>query len=947
MSSLQHVNPMVRGIRLSPHAAPQSLAARITRETTLGAQKPFQEVIDVSSGDPQGAGLKPLSFARQVLAACLYPQLLKDQVFPPDVGMRAQSLLEACDGGSVGSYTDSSGLLHVRKSIAEFITRRDAGVPSHTRDIFIAAGSQKALMVVLHLMSSGEGETGVLTPMPCPHTLPMVLDEVGGNLVPYQLIEERGWAVDPEELQGALEAARGRCEPRAIYISNPGNPTGHVQDRKSIEEVIKFAAAQRLLLLVDEVYQDSVFGPGREFLSYKKVLFEMGEEFSDNVELISFHSLSSACMGECGLRAGYMEIVNMDPQLMLFVDTMLCTEISTPVTGQLALDLMVNPPKPGDPSYATYAQEVLLRRATLSQNAQRAQEFLNGLPGVSCQSAPGGVYLYPQLQLPAEALRQAEMAAVEVDVLYCQRLLEEEGVLVGAGSLHGGPGGGHHLRFCVLVPPDILDKALARLGSFHHRCLTPDPCDQGREVNPRVRRIRAPTPLQSQAARATQQLAQGEKKPFKRLIDVSSGDPKRAGTAPITFVRQVLAACLYPDLLQDGSFPLDVKLRTQRLLGDCDGGSVGSYNLQSGLLGVKQSIAEFITRRDGGVRSHPESIIISTGSQKALMLILHLMSSGEGEPRTGVLTPMPCPHTLPMVLDEAGMTLVPYKLIEERGWAVDLEELQGELEAARGRCEPRAIYVSNPGNPTGHVQDRKTMEEVIRFAATERLIVLAEEVYQDSVFGSGREFLSYKKVLFEMGEEFSDNVELISFHSLSSACMAECGLRAGYMEVINMDPAVNSFLRHSSTCTPILAQLALEVMVNPPKPGDASYQTYTQEIHLMKTALALNAQRACEFLNDVPGMSCQPAMGGMFLYPRLHLPRVVMEEAKVSGLEADVLYCQRLLDQEGVCLGAGCENGQDARSYHIRLCVLLPPDTLEEVLARLRSFHLRLLGRSP
>lgn len=51
----------------------------------------------------------------------------------------------------------------------------------------------------------------------------------------------------------------------------------------------------------------------------------------------------------------------MDPEVMLFVDTMLCTDISTPVTGQLALDLMVNPPKPGDPSCDMYTQVTRLQ----------------------------------------------------------------------------------------------------------------------------------------------------------------------------------------------------------------------------------------------------------------------------------------------------------------------------------------------------------------------------------------------------------------------------------------------------------------------------------------------------------------------------------------------------------------------------------------------------------
>jgi len=38
----------------------------------------------------------------QVLAGCLFPQLLKENTLPLDVRLRARRLLEACDGGSVG-----------------------------------------------------------------------------------------------------------------------------------------------------------------------------------------------------------------------------------------------------------------------------------------------------------------------------------------------------------------------------------------------------------------------------------------------------------------------------------------------------------------------------------------------------------------------------------------------------------------------------------------------------------------------------------------------------------------------------------------------------------------------------------------------------------------------------------------------------------------------------
>lgn len=136
--------------------------------------------------------------------------------------------------------------------------------------------------VVVKLLSREEGQTpaGVLTPLPCPHTLPALLDEAGVMAVSYLLEEGRRWAVDLKELHRALTACRGRCVPRAIYISNPGNPTGvqhaatqptllsslltfvflgHVQDRKLIQEVIKFAAAEKLLLLVDEVNVSRLF----------------------------------------------------------------------------------------------------------------------------------------------------------------------------------------------------------------------------------------------------------------------------------------------------------------------------------------------------------------------------------------------------------------------------------------------------------------------------------------------------------------------------------------------------------------------------------------------------------------------------------------------------------------------------------------------------------------
>lgn len=53
-----------------------------------------------------------------------------------------------------------------------------------------------------------------------------------------------------------------------------------------------------LFVPVAQVYQDNVYADGCQFHSFKKVLFEMGPEYSETVELASFHSTSKCYMGE-------------------------------------------------------------------------------------------------------------------------------------------------------------------------------------------------------------------------------------------------------------------------------------------------------------------------------------------------------------------------------------------------------------------------------------------------------------------------------------------------------------------------------------------------------------------------------------------------------------------------------------------------------------------------
>ncbi|XP_056122421.1 alanine aminotransferase 2-like [Rhinichthys klamathensis goyatoka] len=427
----------------------------------------FEKLLDLSSGDSHTAGMKPITFVRQVIAGCLYPSVLQSDALPPDARLRAQMLLQHFDGGSIGSYTGSCGSMYVRNTIAKFISLRDGGVPSSPEQVFITVEAQRGLMVMMRLLCQSEGVSSVMIPDPAPHSLTRLLEWMGVVPVPYRLQEQCGWSLERAELNRVIKASRGRSSPRAIYISNPGNPTGHVQCRESIEDVIRFAADEDLFLLVNEVYQNTVFADGPEFVSYKRVLAEMGDPYSESVQLASLHSLSNGIMGECGFRTGYMELVNVDRAVMLYADTLLTGDLCPPVIGQIALDVMADPPRPGEPSYALYTQEVASRLKTLKCNVSRAVEFINGLPGFSCQSVQSGVFIYPYLTLPHSAVTHSQ----SVGSLYSRRLLEDQGVCVGINEDHKHSRSCSHFRLCVLMPSDELEEALRRLRCFHFQFL--------------------------------------------------------------------------------------------------------------------------------------------------------------------------------------------------------------------------------------------------------------------------------------------------------------------------------------------------------------------------------------------------------------------------------------------------------------------------------------------
>ena len=62
---------------------------------------PFEKVLYCNVGDAHAFGQQPLTFVRQLLAACTNPSNM--QLYPKDVVERAKLILDHCAGHSIGN----------------------------------------------------------------------------------------------------------------------------------------------------------------------------------------------------------------------------------------------------------------------------------------------------------------------------------------------------------------------------------------------------------------------------------------------------------------------------------------------------------------------------------------------------------------------------------------------------------------------------------------------------------------------------------------------------------------------------------------------------------------------------------------------------------------------------------------------------------------------------
>ena len=189
------------------------------------------------------------------------------QGFPDFEGsiVARQAAAEALLSGEqvLNQYSAPAGLMELREAVGDFYHRLypDGVTYDPATEIVICTSGQETLNAALRTtVQARAGRDGVLVFEPYFPFTQGAMDTAGGVFQPV-LLQKPAFAIDPHAVRTAITPSTG-----TLFLNSPHNPTGHVATRTELESLAQICVEHDLLAVSDEVYENSVFGPGATHL---------------------------------------------------------------------------------------------------------------------------------------------------------------------------------------------------------------------------------------------------------------------------------------------------------------------------------------------------------------------------------------------------------------------------------------------------------------------------------------------------------------------------------------------------------------------------------------------------------------------------------------------------------------------------------------------------------
>src|SRR5689334_19227872 len=139
-----------------------------------------------------------------------------------------------------------------------------------------------------------------------------------------------------------------------------------------------------------------------------------------------------------------------------------------------------------------------------------------------------------------------------------------------------------------------------------------------------------------------------------------------------------------------------------------------------GLTPARKAVVEYYAQRGDAVGV--EDLILTTSTSEAYSFVFRLLCN----PGDEILVPKPSYPLFEFLADLQDVRLVPYPLLYDHGWQIDLPSLYSAVTS-----RTRGIVLVHPNNPTGSYTKSAEIEDLNHFCAANALALVVDEVFLD------------------------------------------------------------------------------------------------------------------------------------------------------------------------------------------------------------------------
>jgi aspartate/methionine/tyrosine aminotransferase len=329
-------------------------------------------------------------------------------------------------------------------------------------------------------------------------------------------------------------------------------------------------------------------------------------------------------------------------------------------------------------------------------------------------------------------------------------------------------------------------------------------------------------------------------------------------------------------------------------------GGATHYGPSNGIAELREAIAEDSTRRRGA-RATPEMVVVTPGAKPIMFFVLLALV----DPGDEVLYPNPGFPIYESMIRYIGGIPVPIRLLEERGFALDVDQLVDKVGP-----KTRLVILNYPHNPTGGVIPESGLRAIADVAAKHGVPVLSDEIYCRIVYDG-----QHRSIAAMPGME-----PLAVILDGFSKTYAMTGWRLGYgVMPAPMAQVVAKLQTNATSCTATFSQHA----------GVAALRGDQSAVEGMVGEFRRRRDAIVDGLRRIPGISCVRPKGAFYVFPNI----------TGTGFSSRAL-ADRLLDEAGVACLSGTAFGEFGEGY-LRFSYAASMESLEEALRRIRALLAR------